>query len=468
MFDSIRHRGWLWSFLDRYCRQYDAARVRSALPAECFDATRPAMVRGKLALRTLMRESGLRYGLPLRVAGLVDAELPADQALFLSALAREFDLCSAAALVFGVEIEPTAHRADLLTFLAALLDRDRLALRLQERRSVVDSNGELEKLARSLSGPLWRRGRALVADPLLGLPMHNGLVYSDARFLGRLAMDTYRRGAFSVGAARRLRRFAHRERAALAEALLLLARADHALSSAARRSIVGQLEALGLPFAMARELRELLRKPRPPDAIAAQIRSTRTRTFILEQVVLGSLADGWRSPGEREFLKRLALTLGIPDGELARIEADLAEFYAAQPDFVDRFRVQDDLADLRDRMMGSVSEVVERNWMALVAEAQRGRELTHALTVLAKGGKLDEEQRRRLREQLLDLAKTIPGLALFAAPGGLLLVMALSKVLPESFLPTLLVDATRASDEPLPRAPPRRDEAPSPQQAAQR
>jgi hypothetical protein len=404
------------------------------------------MVRGKLAMRGLMRQSGLRYGLPLRVAGLVDPDLPTDQALFFSALAREFDLCGAAALVFGVDLDPVAHRADLLTCIAALLDRDRVALRLQECGSRGDLK-QMERLARGLAGRLWKRGRALVADPLLGLPMHNGLVYSDARFLGRLAMDSYRRRQFSVAAASRLRRFAHRERASLAEALLLLARADHGLSSGARRSIMGQLEALGLPFDLAREVRELLRRPRPPEAITAQIRSARTRTFIFEQVVLGSLADGWRSPGEREFLKRLAVTLGIPDGEVPRIEAELAEFYAAEPDFVDRFRMQDSLADLRDRTLGAVSELVERNWMALAAEAQRGRELTHALSVLAKGGKLNDEERRRLREQLLDLAKTIPGLALFAAPGGLLLVTALAKVLPQSFLPTILVDATRSYDD---------------------
>jgi hypothetical protein len=207
------------------------------------------------------------------------------------------------------------------------------------------------------------------------------------------------------------------------------------------------LRALGLPSDLSREVWQALEHPRSPEVIAAQIRSQRTRMFILEQVVLGSLADGWRSPRERQFLKRLAQTLGIPEGELAQIEVDLAEFYAAQPDFVDRFRMQDSLADLRDQALGSVSELIERNWMALVAEAQRGRELSDALTILAKGGTLSPEQRRRLRAQLLDLAKTIPGLALFAAPGGLLLVMALAKVLPASFLPSILVDVTRGPDQ---------------------
>jgi hypothetical protein len=458
MFDFLRKRGWLWSFLDRYCSQYDPARVRAALPAECFDPAKPEMVRGKLALRALMRQSGLRYGLPLRARTLVGDDVPPEPALLLSALVSEFDLCSAAALVFGVELDPVAQRADLLTFLAALIGDDRLALRLQGHRR--HDGAALEKLSRGLAPPLWKRGRVLVADPMMGLPMHNGLLYSDGRFLGRLAMDTYRRGVFSERAAQRFRRFAHRERASLAEALILLARADQGLSPSARRSIVGQLRALGLPQDLSREVWNALEHPRSPEVIAAQIRSPRTRAFILEQVVLGSLADGWRTPRERQFLKRLAQTLEIPEGELAHIEVDLAEFYAAQPDFVDRFRVQDSLEDLRDQALGSVSELIERNWMALLAEVQRGRELSHALSILAKGGKLSAEQRRRLREQLLDLAKTIPGLALFAAPGGLLLVMALAKVLPPSFLPSILVDATRGPGNLRERARPSEPQAP--------
>ena len=41
-----------------------------------------------------------------------------------------------------------------------------------------------------------------------------------------------------------------------------------------------------------------------------------------------------------------------------------------------------------------------------------------------------------MRLELIDLAKTIPALAIFAAPGGLLLLAALAKVLPFSILPS--------------------------------
>jgi hypothetical protein len=41
-----------------------------------------------------------------------------------------------------------------------------------------------------------------------------------------------------------------------------------------------------------------------------------------------------------------------------------------------------------------------------------------------------------MREQLIDVAKAIPALAIFAAPGGVLLLLALSKVLPLNLLPS--------------------------------
>ena len=452
MADPLKDRAWLWAFLVRYTEAYDAVAARDALPTECFDESRPVAPRAKVAIRSLMRQTGLRYGLPLRVPGLVAEDMPPAQAFFLSALARELDLCGAAALVIGRGLWGGARRRDLLAFLSVLVGDAKLLQRAEQLMAQPPDDALSEKLARDLARPLWARGEVLVSDPVLGLPLHNGLLYSDARLIARLAVDTYRRNGFSTRAAGRLYRFANRERAALAEALMLLIRAEYSPSPAARRAILGQLRDLGLPNDLWRQLRQALESPRPASAIAASIPSLRTRTFILEQVVLGSIADGWHSPKERAFLKRLAETLGVPADDLARIEADLAEFYASQPDFVDRFRVQDRLGALRAQVVSSIEETIERNWSVLVYEARQGRELTEALSTVARGGKLDGDQRRRLRAQLLDMAKTIPGLALFAAPGGLLLTMALAKVLPESFLPAVLAEQRRTERDQLAEA----------------
>ncbi|HUB06386.1 MAG TPA: TerB family tellurite resistance protein [Myxococcales bacterium] len=443
--DSPRERKWLWGFLRAYVDGYDVAAARAELPPACFDASQGSgVVRARQAIRRLMRSSGLRYGMPLDPSGRWSKDRPPAEALFLVALARELDLCVAAGLVFGREPEAGPLLRDLLSFLAALLGDDSAA----ERISTEEDQGRLEREAGSVGRRLWRRGQALVADPVLGLPLHNGLLYSDARFLARLAVDTYRRGRFSAEGARRLRRLVDRQRAALAEALLLMASAENAPSPVARRVILRQLDAVGLPRDLMKQLRAALETPPAPEVLAAALPGRRTRLFVLEQVVLGALADGWRSPRERRFLQRLAETLGIPPEELGAIEAELAEFYAEHPEFVDRFQVRDRLADLSDQVMASVEELVDRNRSFFLHELRQGRELTAALGTLARGGKLDAAQRRRLREQLLDLAKTVPGLALVAAPGGLLLAMALAKILPPSFLPSGFVEGARKPEAP--------------------
>jgi uncharacterized tellurite resistance protein B-like protein len=447
--ESLRDRRWLWEFLQLYVDGYDRDAARAELQPACLDPAVPPMVRARQAIRRLMRSSGLRYGMPLDDSGRWSQGRPAAEGLFLAALARQLDLCGAAALVFGLEMEPGRRHRELLAFLAALLGLDNAATRI----ATESDEGRLAREAASLAKPLWRRGQAIVADPALGLPLHNGLLYCDARYLARLAVDTYRRGGFSAEAANRLRRLVDRQRAALAEALMLMARAENAPSPLARRIILRQLKTIGLPSDLTRRLRLALEHPRSPDEIASSIPGRRTRLFILEQVVLGALADGWRSPKERRFLQRLAETLGIPAQELGQIEAELAEFYAEHPDFVDRFQVRDRLSDLSDQVLAGVGQLVERNKAVLLREVREGRELTAALATLARGRKLDADQRRRLRAQLLDLAKTVPGLALFAAPGGLLLVIALSKILPPSFLPAMLTepkpdDSDPDSDEP--------------------
>ncbi len=432
--ESLKGSQWLWEFLQSYVEGYDQDAARDEVQPACLDPAVPAMVRARKAIRRLMRSSGLRYGMPLDNSGRWAKDRPAAEGLFLAALARQLDLCGVVALVFGVELDPSRRRREMLAFLAALLGLDNAAVRI----STENDEKRLEREAASLAKPLWKRGQAIVADPVLGLPLHNGLLYCDARYLARLAVDTYRRGGFSPEAADRLRRLVDRQRAALAEALMLMARAENAPSPLARRVIFRQLKAIGLPSDLTKQLRLALETPRSPDSIAASLPGRQTRLFILEQVVLGALADGWRSPKERRFLQRLADTLGIPAEELGQIEAELAEFYAEHPDFVDRFQVRDRLADLEDQVLAGVGQFIERNKAVLLREVREGRELTAALATLARGRKLDADQRRRLRAQLLELAKTVPGLALFAAPGGLLLVIALSKILPPSFLPAIL------------------------------
>ncbi|HLV61109.1 MAG TPA: LETM1 domain-containing protein [Fredinandcohnia sp.] len=69
-------------------------------------------------------------------------------------------------------------------------------------------------------------------------------------------------------------------------------------------------------------------------------------------------------------------------------------------------------------------------------EVRETGELASLLSKAAAGQKLTEEERAKVREQLIDLAKIVPSLAILAAPGGTLILAALLKILPFSLLPS--------------------------------
>jgi hypothetical protein len=74
--------------------------------------------------------------------------------------------------------------------------------------------------------------------------------------------------------------------------------------------------------------------------------------------------------------------------------------------------------------------VLHKNKLRLYQELSESKE---ALFLLRKSTHtpLDEEEKAKVRSQLLDICKAIPALAVFLLPGGALLLPLLIKLLPE-------------------------------------
>jgi hypothetical protein len=83
-----------------------------------------------------------------------------------------------------------------------------------------------------------------------------------------------------------------------------------------------------------------------------------------------------------------------------------------------------------------VSAAVTDNVEALVTEIRETGELGQLLAKAAGGTALTAEEKRKVKAQLLDLAKAVPALAIFAAPGGMLLLPLVAKLLPFSLMPS--------------------------------
>ena len=77
-------------------------------------------------------------------------------------------------------------------------------------------------------------------------------------------------------------------------------------------------------------------------------------------------------------------------------------------------------------------------------EIKETKELSELL-VKATTKPLTAREKEKVREQLMDVARSIPALAIFALPGGGLLLPVLIKVLPFNILPSSFQDEPESS-----------------------
>jgi hypothetical protein len=94
---------------------------------------------------------------------------------------------------------------------------------------------------------------------------------------------------------------------------------------------------------------------------------------------------------------------------------------------------------VRDRIQERATTAVRRNLDNLVNEIKETHEL---YTLLMKGAKqpLSTEEKKKVRDQLTDIIKTIPALAVFALPGGGIILPVLIRLLPFNVLPSSFED----------------------------
>lgn len=444
--------GWLSSMLEESV----AAHMRAPTPVVPPGLSDPSSgrARARSYLRRMLRASGLLYGTPadggVSSAGgsSESAGTAAPEEVLFRAVMRTFArMALDIAVLAGAPLGP--RREQLLLLFAVLTGQLEEAQAIEEK--LRQGHEAPKRLWGRVEDALERRALSLSGDPAYGLVLHNGALYADGHMFGRQALDYFSRGGLNREMARRRIDFAARQKALLVEVLTGLACVDRQPSFSARRAILRQVEDLGLPAALGSELRTAVRQSferrRSLSTAVKDVRSVDLRRFILEQTLLASLVDGRRTRGERAFIDQLAHELRVPESTVHQLELEVAEFYAENRSVVDVFTVSSAANLMGEDMVSRMQNTLERNFHRLMQEVRETGELYHLLTKAARGQTLTAEERQRMRAQLIDVAKAIPALAIFAAPGGMLLLVALAKVLPFNLLPSSF------QDEPEPVSP---------------
>jgi hypothetical protein len=166
---------------------------------------------------------------------------------------------------------------------------------------------------------------------------------------------------------------------------------------------------------------------------------------------LAALVDGRFEPGEVAFVERLAQAAQVDAGALAELEVEVAEFYRHNQEALAALRLAEAPEGLPHALTTRLEEAIADNLARILQEIRETKELAELLAKASVGGTLTSAEKSKVREQLLDLAKTIPALAIFAAPGGMLLLPILLKLLPFNLLPSSFVDRPHVPVSPEPR-----------------
>jgi len=453
---ELGKRGWLRRALleavaahrpDETSQSFGAARELGAGPGSA-----------RRYLRGILRESGLLYGTPSSAHPSValDTKGP-EETLFLAVLHTFCRIgLDIAVLADGA---PGPRAEQLLLLLAAMYRQLDDAEDIHRRIERASKQWPLpEKLWSRVEVALEERALSLAADPYYGVVLHNGAVYADANLFGRLAIAYFSRHRFPREAAERRVRFASQQKALLVKVLVGLVCAERKPSFPTRRAILRQIDDLHLPEDLADATRQFTRTAfeRPPSMrrVLKGVRSRDMKRFILEQTLLASIVDGRRSPREVDWTQSLGALLGFSKSEITEVDLSMAEFYAQHRDVVDVFTLKSGAEVVGEEWVDSMSGSVQKSYRRLLTEIRKTGELSVLLTRAARGQTLSTAEKRQMRAQLIDVAKAVPALAIFAAPGGLLLLIALAKVLPFDLLPSGFRDEEDESSEP--REPPQR------------
>ncbi len=446
--------GWLVRLLELWLELRDPggsaraiAEVRAVAPE--VDDTSFAL---RLAERRL-RESRLRPGddpLPatmaerLRAAGVT---APEDQTAAAILIGQWEVLDDVATLIRADElsVDPRDDKLAVLAVTAMGLSDYKTARKIHKarqgaRRAVVG----LARLARAIEDALpWTRRSEVGAR---ALAIGAGAAAIDARKLARLAVLYHEVDDVDEARCAEVHGKTQLERDTLAETLMAIAWADEKIVDEERQLLAQQAELIGLA---PKELLDRLDVscplgvPTPPAEL-----DEGARRFVIEQSMLLALVDEDIGEGEHEILTEVARRIGAPENELETLAVEVTAFY---DDNRDRIRAAGELPRnvgvLQRLVIDRATRAIRDNLGRLVTEIKETGELAKLLSV-ASVRPLTTEESAKVKSQLLDICKTIPALAVFALPGGGLILPILIKLLPFNILPTAF-----AGDEAAPTTP---------------
>lgn len=174
------------------------------------------------------------------------------------------------------------------------------------------------------------------------------------------------------------------------------------------------------------------------------IQSPLEKFYCVDIACMASWTDSEIDSNERKFLIKLGPDLEIDNTIILQSIADINMFYHSNKEHIALLSKKNMVKSFYDNSSKMVIKLINRNSKRLLKELRESKELMYLLTISTKRPLTAKEQ-KKVQEQLMDIIKSIPSLAIFMLPGGAILlplfVKFIPKLLPSSF------DENRIEDE---------------------
>ncbi len=141
-------------------------------------------------------------------------------------------------------------------------------------------------------------------------------------------------------------------------------------------------------------------------------------------------SDGKIENDEYYFLQKLAESMQIDESFIAESVHATDAFIRKYRHEIPYFNYSNPVKHFYDNLTQSVIVLITRNKKRLTKEISQSREL---MVLLAQSTQrdLDSREKKKIKNQILEICKTIPSLTIFLLPGGSLLLPILIKFIPQ-------------------------------------
>jgi hypothetical protein len=152
--------------------------------------------------------------------------------------------------------------------------------------------------------------------------------------------------------------------------------------------------------------------------------------YILDLAGISLWSDAKVENEERYFLYSLGKKLEVSDAFILESIQFVNHFISKHKAEIPYFKDANPVKHFYDHTTDSVVLLITRNKKRLLKEVSQSKEL---MQLLAKSThkELDKTEKKKIKNQLLDICKSIPSLTIFLLPGGSLLLPILIKFIPK-------------------------------------